>query len=67
MAALIPQMGDCKILAGRSFAGLPYHLFNHMVFFMFEVKELSDRLLDQLLADVQSTAARGAEAKKQRL
>jgi hypothetical protein len=60
MGDLIRQMGDCKIIAGKSVSGLPYHLFNHMGFFVFEIKELSDRLLDQLLADVQCPPSQGA-------
>jgi hypothetical protein len=32
-----------------------------MGFFVFEIKELSDRLLDQLLADVQTAPERSAE------
>lgn len=55
---VILRLGDCKIVVGRAFTGLPYNIFDRMGFEIFESDTVSDMLFNEIFADV-SAAAQG--------
>ena len=51
--SMILELGNCSVVVAKAIAGIPYHVFDRMGFFIFEADNLSDRLLDELIEDVE--------------
>lgn len=49
---LASELADCKIIVGKSFSGLPYHIFDKLGFAIFEAESCGPAVLDQILLDV---------------
>lgn len=49
---LASELEDCKIIVGKSFSGLPYHIFDKLGFAIFEAESCIPAVLDQILLDV---------------
>lgn len=52
---LILRLGDCKIVVGQAFTGLPYNVFDRMGFEIFEADNVSETLFDEILSDVSAS------------
>lgn len=56
---VILNLKDCKIIIGKTIAGLPYHIFNRMGFEIYESNFISDSILDEISSEVaESTSMR---------
>ncbi len=58
---LASELGDCKIIVGRSISGLTYHIFDKMGFDIFEAESFSPVVLDQILSDVHNKSGKREE------
>jgi len=52
LSDLITQLGDCKIIVGRTISGLAYQMFDKKGFHIFEVEQFTPAILDKILSDV---------------
>jgi Fe-only nitrogenase accessory protein AnfO len=57
---LIAELGDCKIIAGKTISGLVYHMLDKRGFDIFEVEQFRPELLDEILSDATSTVSEKA-------
>jgi len=52
---IISQLEDCKIIAGSELIGIPYCVFDGNGFSIFSITEISDEVLDGIIADIKVT------------
>jgi Fe-only nitrogenase accessory protein AnfO len=52
---LLPLISDCEIIAGKQFSGIPYSVFDMGGLNIFEIENLSENILDELVADVKNS------------
>jgi Fe-only nitrogenase accessory protein AnfO len=52
---LATQLGDCKIIVGRTISGIGYRTFDKMGFDIFEIAEFTVDILDKILLDVKNS------------
>jgi Fe-only nitrogenase accessory protein AnfO len=58
--ALVLRLGDCKILIGKVLSGLAYNVFDQKGFALFEAKEVTSSLLDDVYDEVCTLKAKAA-------
>lgn len=49
----ISEMGDCRIIAGRSVSGLPYNILDRLGFAIFEAEALTAGLLEDIMNELE--------------
>lgn len=54
---IIPELEDCKIMVGKTVAGLSYNIFERMGFEIYEADSLSVGLLEEILYEIEAEAA----------
>lgn len=59
LGRLAAELDGCRIIAGKTISGIPYHIFDKLGFRIFEIERFSEAVLDQILSDV--TAAKAKE------
>ncbi|MCX7714537.1 MAG: hypothetical protein N2171_02255 [Clostridia bacterium] len=61
--SLILRLGDCRVIAGKTVSGLAYSVFNRIGLYIFEAPEISDRLFDDILTDIQTAKKKKTDFK----
>jgi hypothetical protein len=54
--ALPPMIADCAVLAGGALAGIPFSRFNQAGLHIFEIREISDEIFDEILRDIHASS-----------
>ncbi|MDR3277771.1 MAG: hypothetical protein LBT12_03270 [Oscillospiraceae bacterium] len=54
---LLPLIADCSVIAGGTLLGIPFLTFNVAGLHIFEIKETSGALFDEMMNDVRSSEA----------
>jgi Fe-only nitrogenase accessory protein AnfO len=54
---LAMQLGDCKIIVGRTISGIGYRIFDKMGFDIFEIAAFIPAILDKIVLDVKNSLA----------
>ncbi|MDR1815795.1 MAG: hypothetical protein LBR00_03810 [Clostridiales Family XIII bacterium] len=64
LRALVAELGGCRIVLAKAIAGIPYHVFVHSGFEVYESEDASDETLTAILEEARALAetARAAEA-----
>lgn len=50
---IISEIGDCRIITGKSVSGLPYNILDRMGFAIFEAETLTAGLLDDIMNELE--------------
>ncbi len=61
---LIMELEDCKIIVGKVMSGLAYNIFDRMGFAIFEAKDITSCILDDIYNEVSSLKAEAAVSKQ---
>ncbi|EPR12021.1 Fe-only nitrogenase accessory protein AnfO [Ruminiclostridium papyrosolvens] len=62
--SLIMELEDCKIIVGKVMSGLAYNIFDRMGFAIFEAKDITSCVLDDIYNEVSSLKAETANSKQ---
>lgn len=63
ISQLVNQLGECKIVVGKTITGMIYHILDKNGFTMCESENLSDTVLDEIVEDFFKTADEEKEQK----
>jgi hypothetical protein len=58
---LVEQLGGCKIILAKRIAGIPYHVFVHSGFEVFESEDASEEILSAILEETKAISAAEAQ------
>jgi len=50
--ALLPLLEDCRIMAGGTLVGIPYSVFDRAGMHIFEINNLNDTVLDEIIKEL---------------
>lgn len=62
--SLIMELEDCKIIIGKVMSGLAYNIFDRNGFAIFEAKDITSSVLDDIYNEVSSLKAEAANSKQ---
>ncbi len=62
--SLIMELEDCKIIVGKVISGLAYNIFDRNGFAIFEAKDITSSVLDDIYNEVSSLKAEAANSKQ---
>ncbi|AEY66771.1 Fe-only nitrogenase accessory protein AnfO [Clostridium sp. BNL1100] len=62
--SLIMELEDCKIIVGKVMSGLAYNIFDRMGFAIFEAKDITSSVLDDIYNEVSSLKSEAANLKQ---
>ena len=62
--SLIMELEDCKIIVGKVMSGLAYNIFDRNGFAIFEAKDITSSVLDDIYNEVSSLKAEAANSKQ---
>jgi hypothetical protein len=57
LRALVEELGGCRVVLAKAVAGIPYHVFVHSGFEVYESEDASDATLTAILAETKALAA----------
>ncbi len=62
--SLIKELEDCKIIVGKVMSGLAYNIFDRMGFAIFEAKDITSSVLDDIYNEVNSLKTEALNSKQ---
>ncbi len=62
--SLITELEDCKIIVGKVMSGLAYNIFDRMGFAIFEAKDITSSVLDDIYNEVNSLNTEALNSKQ---
>jgi hypothetical protein len=63
-ARLLPLVEDCAVVAGAGLYGIPFAVFDKAGKAIFEIREISDEIFDEILRDIETGDATAAIREK---
>ncbi len=61
---IISELGDCKIIVGKTISGLSYNIFDRLGFEIFEADSVSEDLMEEILNELEAEAAEVSDYSK---
>ncbi len=61
---IISELGDCKIIVGKTISGLSYNIFDRLGFEIFEADFVSEDLMEEILNELEAEAAEVSDYSK---